>query len=403
MSIETLTAAILAQMSDINKWQHRFLNQLFHLWLGIRGRMNFLNMSRQGEFTETTYHNQFKRGLNWLEFSVILAGKSLLPERILVIDPSYISKSGKHTPGVGYFWSGCANRSEWGLEIGAFSAVDIVNHTALHLLAEQTTPEKVEKAGGQMAHYCSLVGQNAAQLHQISRFLVVDSFFSRQPFIGRSQAAGFVVITTLRKDSVLYYPYLGPKSGKKGRPKKFAGRVDVHNLDPQYFTPCATDEDSQTAFEAQIYVKAWKAWAKVVVIQTRDETGKLTAVRTLASTLPTMSGADVLVYYDARFQSEFLFRDAKQHAGLEECQSRDEDKLHFHFNASLATVSLAKAAHWLALPAEQRGLFSMSSIKTHYANQRLLFRFFDVFGIDPCSTKNQIAALPLLNYGKIAA
>ena len=164
MSIETLIAAILARMAQTNKWQRRFLNQLFHLWLGIRGRLNFLNMSRQGDFTETTYHNQFQRGLNWLEFSVLLVKEHCLPERIVVFDPSHLSKSGKHTPGVGYFWSGKANRVEWGLEIGAFSAVDIVNHTAMHLLAEQTTPEKVEAAGGQMAHYGQLVKQNAPQL-----------------------------------------------------------------------------------------------------------------------------------------------------------------------------------------------------------------------------------------------
>lgn len=403
MSIETLTAAILARMSDTNKWQRRFLNQLFHLWLGIRGRITFLNMSRQGDFTETTYHNQFHRGLNWLEFSSLLVAEHCLSERILVFDPSHLSKSGKHTPGVGYFWSGKSNRVEWGLEIGAFCAVDIVNHTAMHLVAEQTTAEKVEKAGGQMAHYCQLVEQNAAPLRQISRFLVVDSFFSRQPFVGRIQAAGLEVITRLRKDAVLFYPFLGPKTGKQGRPPKYAGRVNLLDLDVQYFTPCASDEGGQLAFEARIWVKAWKAWAKVVIVQTRDEHGKITAVKTCASTLPTIPGADVWLYYKARFQAEFLFRDAKQHAGLEECQSRNEDKMHFHFNAALTAVSLAKAAHWLSLPIEKRGPFSMASIKTQYANERLLNRFFVVFGINPNDAKNQKALLELYKYGKIAA
>ena len=40
-------------------------------------------------------------------------------------------------------------------------------------------------------------------------------------------------------------------------------------------------------------------------------------------------------YYVARFQIEFIFRDAKGFTGLEDCQSRDSRSLHYHFNASL--------------------------------------------------------------------
>ena len=40
-------------------------------------------------------------------------------------------------------------------------------------------------------------------------------------------------------------------------------------------------------------------------------------------------------YYKARFQIEFLFRDAKQFTGLTDCQARSQAKLDFHFNASL--------------------------------------------------------------------
>ena len=36
----------------------------------------------------------------------------------IAFDPSYIYKTGKHTPGLGYFWSGCASKTKWGLEIG---------------------------------------------------------------------------------------------------------------------------------------------------------------------------------------------------------------------------------------------------------------------------------------------
>ncbi len=40
------------------------------------------------------------------------------------------------------------------------------------------------------------------------------------------------------------------------------------------------------------------------------------------------------------YRDEFIFRDAKQFTGLNYCQARDEDKIDFHFNMSLATLNL---------------------------------------------------------------
>ena len=54
-------------------------------------------------------------------------------------------------------------------------------------------------------------------------------------------------------------------------------------------------------------------------------------------------------YYKLRFQIEFIFRDAKQFMGLNDCQTRDENKLDYHqhstlFNASLTAVNIARKA-----------------------------------------------------------
>ncbi|MCU7551151.1 hypothetical protein OCK74_18670 [Chitinophagaceae bacterium LB-8] len=50
-------------------------------------------------------------------------------------------------------------------------------------------------------------------------------------------------------------------------------------------------------------------------------------------------------YYGLRFHLEFLIRDAKQYAGMEDCQARSEQKLHTHFNMALTAVSLDRAAY----------------------------------------------------------
>ena len=134
MSIEILTDTILSKMSDVCKWKRDFLRHLFRLALSFRGKFNFLNMERQGCYNELTYRQNFKRPFNWLAFNFELIRSYTLPERIVVFDLSYLKKSGKSTPGVGRYWSGCSGGPKWGLEIGAFSVVDIVNHTALHLV-----------------------------------------------------------------------------------------------------------------------------------------------------------------------------------------------------------------------------------------------------------------------------
>gem|GEM_PF-6450409 len=42
------------------------------------------------------------------------------------------------------------------------------------------------------------------------------------------------------------------------------------------------------------------------------------------------------------FQIELLLRDAKQFTGLTQCQAQSEQKLHYHFNASLSEINVAR-------------------------------------------------------------
>ena len=110
----------------------------------------------------------------------------------------------------------------------------------------------------------------------------------------------------------------------------------------------------------------------------------------------------VVSYYRSRFQIEFLYRDAKQHCGLEDCQARSENKLNFHFNASLTSVNLAKMK-WLENKTQKNEPFSMANVKTMCYNELLLNRFLSVFAINPNTTKNKMRINELRKYGLIAA
>jgi hypothetical protein len=81
-------------------------------------------------------------------------------------------------------------------------------------------------------------------------------------------------------------------------------------------------------------------------------------VALLFSTDTTLASLRLYKYYKSRFQiaelgrtaspsmthtqAEFIFRDAKQFTGLCDCQSRQQQSLDFHFNASLAALNIAK-------------------------------------------------------------
>ena len=113
----------------------------------------------------------------------------------------------------------------------------------------------------------------------------------------------------------------------------------------------------------------------------------------------TLDAAHILEYYQARFQIEFLFRDAKQFAGLQHCQSRNEKALDFHFNAAFCAVNLAKAE---AVTAGDN-VFSMASHKARAFNQFCLDRIIETFGLDADAIKNHPAAEEFLQWGTLAA
>ncbi len=108
-------------------------------------------------------------------------------------------------------------------------------------------------------------------------------------------------------------------------------------------------------------------------------------------------------YYGLRFQVEFLIRDAKQYAGLEDCQARDKEKLHTYFNIAMTTVSIAKAAYYLSVPVEQRESFSMADIKMLHMNQLITKRIFSNLGVELSCRKIKRIYNQCLNFGRLRA
>jgi len=115
-----------------------------------------------------------------------------------------------------------------------------------------------------------------------------------------------------------------------------------------------------------------------------------------------LAGEKIVRYYQARFQIEFLYRNAKQFTSPTNCYARSKNKLDFHFNAALTAVNLAKQ-DWFSTIGKGHKPFSMSDYKTMYNNTLMLNRFMCVFAKNPTTPKNHKIVKELLEYGKIAA
>lgn len=391
---------VLNKMVGLNKCRKDFFISTMSLFLSIKGRINFLQLERFGDSDEQSFRNQFEKPFDFLELNKDLVLEHGSGHYTIAFDPSYISKSGKHTPGLGYFWSGCASKTKWGLEIGGIAAIDIDNHTAFHLDAKQTIYDLSED--NLISHYANLLIANKDSLFQISKYVVVDAYFSKETFINKLTNHSFEVVTRLRDDANLMYLYNGEKHQRRGRPQKYDGKVDFKSLKQEHFKLIETSE-SIRLYHGILFSKSLKKNICVAILYTKNTKKDKWSHKVFMSTDLTLSGQKILHYYQTRFQIEFLYRDGKQFTGLNDCQARSQNKLDFQFNMSLTAINIAKVAHWLSIPKEHRKSFSMADIKTRYNNELLMNRFLVKFGINPNLTKNKERILQLLDYGKIAA
>jgi len=391
----SLIISILNKITHINKWKRVFLCETLTLFLTIKGRINFLQLERYGKYNEQRYRQQFEKPFDYMAFNTELVKSHGSGHYIIALDPSFIAKAGKKTPGIGYFWSGQAARTKRGLELLGMAAIDVDNHTGFHLDACQTlTVDHPEKSLAEI--YADSFTAHSGKLMELSRVAVADAWFTKKSFIDAVCGAGFHFVGRMRDDANLKYLYNGPQQPGPGRPKKYDGNVNHKDIKTEHFHQVLL-ADGTLATTTVAYAVSLQRNVRVVRVPV-GKTHKL-----YFSTDTQMDAATIVRYYRLRFQIEFIYRDAKQFTGLENCQARTENKLHSHFNMALTATNVAKVAHWLSIPQQQRGAFSMADIKTMNHNALLMDRFFSTFGVTPHLKKNQKLVKELIMYGTIAA
>lgn len=422
----------------------------------VMNKVNFTQLGRYGCRSEKTYRHHFEKDdreslmLFNLELAKRYFGDSV-GVKALAIDPSYISKTGKHTPFAGYFWSGSASSIKWGLEILGIGIIDSLRHECVMLGAYQTpcaealsndtvckeeqpveylvgseavsdmdsvkellkdvrvarsyhkksvaaeirrsNPEETTGKFTIIDWYLGMLGKVAKDVAGYTDLVVADAFFAKRNFVHGLEKMGLKIVSRMRDDAALWYMYKGLPTGKRGRRKMYNGKVDINNLDMKVFHRTEYTFDGGTCFAGIVYSKSLKAKVKVVIWFSKDRKKH----KIFFSNDLTLSPADIVKIYRTRFQIEFGFREAKGYTSLNKCQARSTNKLGMHFNLSFTALNCLKMA------ARDAGIpYSISNLKTLAHGQFLMERFICVSGINADSDliqklKNEVISLTALS------
>jgi DDE superfamily endonuclease len=394
-----LLQSVLPTLRQTKKPQQKFVAHLLRLLLMFPGHATFRNLSRYSAYHERTLARWYARDFDFVSLNKAAISQVIPPahEQALVIDASFIPKSGKKTYGLDHFWNSSHSRNEKGLEISTLAWLDITDNCAYCLGVEQTPP--TDKTTGsettRIDGYLDQLARVVSEHHlRHLRYVVTDGYYSKQKFTRGVRALGLEQIGKLRIDANLRYLYQGPKRPGPGRPKTYDGKVNWDDL--SRFENVETEDDDIVLYH-QVLNHVQFQWnlRVVLVVDTKHNRRAV-----LFSTDVDLDALILYRYYKARFQIEFLFRDAKQFTGLTDSQARSQVKLHFHFNASLSAVTLAK------LEARQHtgdaaSVFSMASLKRRAFNQHLIERISQYLATGHSLEKSSPDYEELCNYGTI--
>jgi hypothetical protein len=418
---------------------------LFPTILLVCGKVNFTNLSRYSELSERTYRRQYRQEFCFMSLNAHLI-EAAIPEGSRCIggmDCSFIPKSGKATYGLDWFYNGSQSRTQKGLEISVIAIIDVDAHRGYSLSVQQTpatVAQRQAKAQNQqpritgamieqtqqmleqlpikpiaeaevdnvaaeltrMDYYLKHLQESYAYLPAGLKYWAVDGFYSKKKFVDGVVGLNLHVVSKLRTDADMRYLYTGVQK-PRGAKRKYDGKVELR--DWSRWVHVTQLEPGLDLYTLVVWHVSLKRQIRIAALVDTRKPGK-TGYALLFSTDVDLDAEQILDYYKARFQIEFIFRDAKQFTGLCDAQTRQSQTLDFHFNASLSTLNLAKYEDQLRStqdnPKHSLSSFSMASYKRLAFNDHLLERFIAMLDLDPTLIKSHPNYENLRSYGIIA-
>jgi hypothetical protein len=172
-------------------------------------------------------------------------------------------------------------------------------------------------------------------------YFVLDGHFGNHNAVQMARQSNLHLISKLRCDAALYFPYTGPYAGRGPR-RKYGRKVDYANMPEQYLKETTVEGHIETRlYQAQLLHKEFVHPLNVVIIVKTNLRTQAQAHVLLFSSDLTLAYASLIDYYGLRFQIEFNFRDAKQYWGLEDFMNVTPTGVTNAANLSLFMVNVA--------------------------------------------------------------
>ncbi len=299
---------------------------------------------------------------------------------ILAGDECVVSKSGKQTHGLDRFFSSLYGKPISSVSFFSLSLVGTQERRSYPMLVEQIIRTEAEKAAAkakqqakkakskakkrrpgrpkgsknkdktQVALTPELERIKAMVLQQLAlingdialTYLVLDGHFGNKNALQMTRQCGLHLISKLRHDAALYFPYAGAQN-KRGAPRKYGDKINYDHIPAQYLKESIVEDGIRTdTYQAiMLHKEVAQSLNAVIIIKTDLKTGKRAHVVLFSSDLD-LTYDQIIDYYSLRFQIEFNFRDAKQYWGLEDFMNVNETAVTNAANLALFMVNLSQ-------------------------------------------------------------
>ena len=298
---------------------------------------------------------------------------------LLVGDEVVATKAGKHTHGLDRFFASLYGKPVPGLAFFTLSLVSTQQRRSFPIRVEQVVRSDAEKAASKAKaaakqrtastakrrpgrpkgrkntpkaevtltpELLRITGMLGALLELIAgvvslTYVVLDGHFGHHNALQMAQQSNLHLISKLRCDAALYFPYIGSYAGR-GPHRKYGDKVDYDALPLSYLKATTVEGQMKTCvYQMQLLHKEFTQPLNVVILVKTNLRTQARAHVVLFSSDLALAYVLLVDYYGLRFQIEFNFRDAKQYWGLEDFMNVTPTGVTNAANLSLFMVNVA--------------------------------------------------------------
>ena len=365
----------------LDKTSLRQLIGIVPAMLAMTGRVTMLGISRWTDKggSYRTVQRFYNSAIAWASVNWVFIRHHLLdPTDIILVggDETVVTKSGKQTYGLDRFFSSLYGKPVPGLSFFSLSLISVKARTSYPVMMEQGFKEaaappakkasrkKGKKPAGKKGRRAGSKNKNRREVElkpylvhiqtMLKKLLsligldlnlvywVLDGAFGHNYALQMVRQCSLHLISKLRADAALYFPYAGPQK-QVGARKKYGSKLDYAHLPDQYLKETTVSEGIQTRiYQMTMWHKLFPDPLNVVIISKINLKTQARAHVVLFSSDLELAYDKLIDYYRLRFQIEFNFRDAKQFWGLEDFMNVNQTPVYNAANLAMFMVNLAQ-------------------------------------------------------------